>query len=332
MNISIIGCGLIGCERIKAVKYISNLVGNVNISNLYDIDKNLLLEVGKKYNLNISDNINNMFDSDWIFIATPNNEVINIIRKIYNNINILVEKPLGCSLSECEEIINLKPKNSKLYVGFNYRFFRGVELLLNDIRNNRFGKLISVNLTLVHGNKPGSEKSWRFDPIKCSGCMEDLSVHLFDLILQISSDEVKIDYIKNWSGFWNTGIDEESHVLLSNKSNTIFSMQVSFNRWKNVFKLEVNGTEGYGIVEGKGGNYGPQSYRVGKRWGWLSGKNQVDTEEVIINSDDCKDSFIRETIEVLGLSEKLKIDNISKPCDYNDAKKVMKLLSESKNI
>jgi predicted dehydrogenase len=331
MKIGIIGCGVIGCQRIEAINYISKKINNIHISAAFDINKDILLKVKNKYQVPIFSDINSVIETnpDWIFVCTPNNEVSNTALKAFEiNANILVEKPLGRNLSECELIINSKPKESKLYVGFNYRFFKGIEYILNDVKAGVFGKLISVNLILAHGNCPDAEKSWRFDPNICEGCVEDLAVHLFDLILQLSSGDVNLEYIKNWSGFWNTGIKEECHILLSDKSGTIFNTQVSFNRWKNIFKLEINGTEGYGVVEGKGGNYGAQSYKMGKRWGWLSGKPQAETETIIVDNYDCKDSFIKETISVLNLSDNIKEYSLSKPCDYNDARGVMALVEK----
>lgn len=336
MKIGIIGCGIIGQERINAINYISKIVDNVHISAVFDINKDVLLKVKNKYQVPIFLDINNALETnpDWVFICTPNNKISNIALKAFNiNANVLIEKPFGRSLSECELIINSKPKESKLYVGFNYRFFKGIESALYDAKNGKFGKLISVNLILAHGNCPNAEKSWRFNPNICDGCLEDLSVHLFDLILQLSSGDVNVDYIKNWSGFWNiAGIKEECHILLSDKFGTIFNAQVSFNRWKNIFKLEINGTEGYGVVEGKGGNYGSQSYRIGKRWGWFPNKFQAETETIIVDNYDCKDSFIKETISVLNLSDNIKEYSLSKPCDYNEAKNVMMLLEQSNGL
>lgn len=74
---------------------------------------------------------------------------------------------------------------------------------------------------------------------------------------------------------------------------TIFNTQISLNRWRSTFKIEVNGTEGYGVVEGRGKSYGPQSYRTGTRWGWQSGKSQAQSEILMVDKDPCEDSFLQ---------------------------------------
>lgn len=338
MKIAIIGAGLIGCERIEAINLISAATNNeVNIVAVFDINKDTLLKVKQKYNVNTVSNISDAMslNPDWVFIATPNDITAEVAQLAFNTgANVLAEKPLGRSLEECEKIISSKPNNLKLNVGFNYRFFAGVEAALNDAKSGRFGKLISVNLILGHGNSPGMEKSWHLDPVKRGSVVADLGVHLFDLILQLSSGKVSMDYAKFWSGFWNTGINEEAHMMLSDESGIIFNTQVSFDRWKSTFKLEINGTEGYGIVDARGRSYGPQSYRRGKRWGWLySSKSQAETEEIIIDKNNCSDSFIKETISILGLSENIKeYSSKSSACTHQEAKNVMILLEKYRNL
>jgi len=330
MKIGIIGGGLIGQERLQAIEYITkNIDNNIKLLCVFDSNKDVLEKIKQKYNIPTVSFIDEMWllKPDWVFICTPHDMIKPLIKLAFQNgTNILVEKPLGKSLEECNEIISCKPDNLKLHVGFNYRFFAGVEALLKDCSENKFGKLISVNMTLAHGNAPGMEKSWKLDPIKCGGgCLIDPGVHLLDLILNMSSGNVSVENVKSWSGFWNTGIEEETHLLLSDSNGTIFNTQISLNRWRSTFKLEINGTEGYGIVEGRGRSYGNQSYRTGVRWGWQSGKSQIDSENIVVENYNCVDSFIKETISVLNLSD---CNSTSKACDYNEAKNVMSLLNE----
>jgi predicted dehydrogenase len=333
IKIAIIGAGLIGCERIEAINYISKATnGKVSIAAVFDSNLEQLSKIEKKYNVPIVSDINDAMSlkPDWVFIATSNDVVKDIAKQAFEvGANVLMEKPFGRSLAEAEEIIKLKPTQCKLNVGFNYRFFAGIEAALCDAKTGKFGKLISVNLILGHGNSPGMEKSWRFNPSKGGDCSTDLGVHLFDIILQLSSGNVSVDYAKSWSGFWNTGIEEEVHMMLSDEAGTIFNAQVSFNRWKSTFRLEINGTEGYGIVENRGRSYGPQSYRTGVRWGWLSGKNQAESEILVVDKNDCKDSFIKETIAVLDLGDLILSTQMS--CNYIEARNTMSLLEKVRN-
>ncbi len=333
MKIAVIGTGLIGCERIEALQLISKATNNkITISSIFDTNQDTLLKAQHKYQVSIAKDLSSIFQEkpDWVFIATPNDVVKDITKQAFEiGANVLMEKPFGRSLAECEEIIRLKPSHCKLHIGFNYRFFDGIEAALHDTKSGKFGQLISVNLVLGHGNSPGMEKSWRFQPSKGGDCATDLGVHLFDLILQLSSYQPSIKFAKSWSGFWNTGIEEEFHFIAIDNNGTIFNGQTSLNRWRSTFRMEINGTEGYGIVEGRGRSHGSQSYRTGKRWGWLTGQSQAASETLIIENNDCSNSFIKETMSILGISHE-KYSTISTPCTYQEAKDIMTLLEQSK--
>jgi predicted dehydrogenase len=331
VKILIVGAGLIGCERIMAVKKIAELNTNISLLGVYEPNPERRELVGNKFQVPMLDNLDAALLQypDWVFICTPHDVVIPIIKQAFKvNANVLIEKPLGRSLQECRAITDNKPPHCKLYVGFNYRFFAGIEAALKDCRDNKFGKLISVNLTLGHGNAPGMEKSWKLDPIKCGGgCLIDPGVHLLDLILEISSSQLFLDYANSWSGFWNTGIEEETHLLFHDDKGTIYNAQVSLNRWKSNFRLEINGTEGYGIVDGRGRSYGPQSYRTGTRWGWQSGKSQAESEILVIDNDSCEDSFFKETLTILN-----EFVPIVHPCNHSEAEIVMELLENCQKL
>ena len=290
MNIIVVGAGVIGKERIKALETLGENIIAV-------IDPNILL---KKYNYYKTISEFNLYNQhiDWIFVCVPHHEVFNIVAGRERIHNWLIEKPCGRTLTECNDIkgrVNIK---GKINIGFNYRFFKGIKQLLQDVKDNIFGKLISVNMVLALGDPPGSEKTWRLDPKKSGrGAILDPGIHLIDLAMIMSEGTLKDAACKEWCGYWKTGIWEEVH-LLAIGNDVIYNIQSSVNRWRNTFRIEVNGTEGYGIVEGRNRHYGNQTYRRGKRYGWQSGKSQRESEELIIDYDG-EDSFLEETHEVL---------------------------------
>lgn len=294
MNIIVIGAGAIGKERIKALEKLGeNIIAVIdpNISQVND------------YPCYMDINDCNLIP-DWYFVCTPHDTTVKIVKKLEFEVSlhktkILVEKPyLG----------KIRVDN----VGFNYRFFKGVKQLLIDVKEKIFGELISVNMILALGDGPGTDKTWRLDPLRAGkGAMLDPGIHLIDLAMLIS--EGTLEYVSGIhdSKFWNTGFEEEVHALAHDKNNCIYNIQASKVRWRNTFRIEVNGTDGYGIVEGRNRNYGYQTYLRGKRWGWLSGKNQRETEEIVIKKGieisfgrvvggyDEDDSFYEETKAVL---------------------------------
>lgn len=336
MKVLIIGAGLIGQERIAALLKISlNFKIKIDIT-VVDKNENQLKAIQEKYDLNISTEINEELvkNPDWIFISTPHAVAPEILFSSFRYCNnILVEKPLGRNLKECMKVIDAMPENINLYVGYNYRFYRGINMLLNHVKENYFGDIISVNMLLGHGNSPGMEKSWKLNKTLCGGgCLIDPGVHLLDLALQISNSDIKVNGGKIWKGFWKTGIEEEAHLILENKSNVIFNIQSSLNRWRSNFKLEVNGVNGYGVVEGRGRSYGNQTYRTGQRWGWESSKSQAESEIYHINNYEAEDSFYEEMISLFSLSSETITNSAVRNSDHFSAQKVMKLLKDCRNI
>jgi predicted dehydrogenase len=333
MKIAVIGGGLIGHERLDALRRIIEISKYpIEISMVVDPDKFRLEKISEKYKCPVSSNLEDAFmaNPDWIFICTPHEYVVDIAKACFsNNCNMLIEKPLGRSFGECNEILAMKPENIHLAVGFNYRFYSGIRKVIQDARDGRFGEIISVNMVLGHGNSPGMEKTWKLDPVKCGGgALIDPGIHLLDLVLCLSSGSINVMQGASWSGFWNTGIEEEVHVIMKDSSGAIFNIQASLNRWRSNFRIEINGVDGYGIVEGRGRSYGPQSYRVGKRWGWQSGLNQVDSEEVLIDSDSSNNSFLHETAMLLGIplpGLELESDHLN-VCNEIQAGQAMSLL------
>lgn len=335
MKISIIGVGLIGVERIKAVKKISESTkGDITIKSIYDPDLNRSREAAEQFGVYQANSLESAMEgSDVVFVCTPHHITKSVITKAYKHTQkIMVEKPLGRNIAELREIVNHKPASVKLAVGFNYRFFRGVERIISDANSGRFGQILSVNMILGHGNSPGMEKSWKLDLEKCGGgCLIDPGIHLLDIALQLSEQDLEPLSSTYWSGFWKTGIEEEVHLIMKNQSGTIFNMQTSLIRWRSEFNIQINGTEGYGVVTGRGRSYGSQAYKVGRRWGWLSGVSQVESEIIEIAGDPAEDSFLKETLVFLGLSipELLLVEApISSVCSLEEAVRSMELLEK----
>lgn len=325
-KIALIGSGLIGKERLKAVKDLRNLGREIPDLIIYDPYNPELINLAKEYNANIENDLNEIENGefDLVIIATPHDIAEEISFKMLSSgKKILVEKPLGRSLKAAQKIASLAKDEKKLFVGFNYRFFQGVSSALKDIQSEKFGKIISVNFVLGHGGNPGMEKGWKFDPVKAGGgCLIDPGIHILDLCNVISKNSLKVESILNWKGFWNTGIEEECHLLLSS-GEIIFNIQISVVKWRSTFTMEINGTDAYGRVTGRGRSYGNQNYVIGKRWGWLDGKSQKDSEALVLETD-CSDSFTKELDAILFSNT----EDVIYPCTGLQAVENMKIMED----
>lgn len=298
----LIGLGLIGKERLAAIRKLNDIqnakidvvgyldhaaspvgLGEIHIDQLSSLDEVIKLA------------------PDLVFVSTPHNVGFEIsLALLAAGIRVHLEKPMGRTFNEARILFEATRDNSQLTIGFNYRYMAGVRELLADCRDRRFGELISVSMILGHGGSPSDRSSWKLDPTRAGGgCLIDPGVHLLDLLCCVVN-EPKPVACQTWSGFWNTGIEEEAHVALTS-GKTLVQLDLSVVRWRSAFSIEVRGVDGYGRVEGRGRSYGPQIYTRGKRWGWAEGKSQRDSEEIVC-VDDCSSSFAEEISDLVGLT------------------------------
>lgn len=306
MRIGFCGLGLIGTQRFQDIKAIQNSEPEkmIQIVGCYDpafLNRQTKHEASKYAHTSLISLIKS--EPDLVFVSTPHHAVTTICESLLSKgIRVHIEKPLGRDLAEAKYLYSLDSSGSLLTVGFNYRFFRGVEGLLRDIQHDVFGEVISVEMILGHGGAPADQTSWKLDPLLAGGgSLLDPGVHLIDLCWQIAPD-LQLEYASSWSGFWNTGIEEEVTVAFSSKQIPSIIIKSSIVRWRSEFSFRVNGTLGYGLVQGRGRSYGNQTYTRGKRWGWTNGISQSQSEELIC-VDECKDSFLREMTQLITPSE-----------------------------
>ena len=322
--IAVIGYGLMGKERVRALcelREMGESIGRIVVCDPHarrgeDTTKNGDIIWCRTLDEALS------HSPGRVLVATPHDVAATVVEKVLpSGARIHMEKPFGRSLPEAERLVAQMRFPDQITVGLNYRFLPGVAALLEDLRTERFGPLISVQMILGHGGRPGMDKSWKFDPVRGGGCLIDPGIHLLDLCQQISPQKIEVRSGWKWSGFWKTGIIEEAHLLLD-AGSCLVNLQVSLVRWRNTLLFEAHGVDGYGAVTGRGGCYGPQCYRRGRRWAWQEqGLPQETTEEEVCVSD-CRDS-LRDELRALfrGAFEPGK----PHPCTATEALDAMRL-------
>jgi predicted dehydrogenase len=191
---------------------------------------------------------------------------------------ILVEKPLGTDLAEARAIV-AAAAGARLpsFVGYNYRFLPTFREAVARLARGELGKLRSVDMLLGHGGNPQSAEGWKLRPeLAGGGVILDPGVHLFDLLLCLEPG-LRLSDVAASRGFWKTGIEEDV-VAVMKHADVLATVRVSHIRWVNTFRIEIGGDDGYVFIEGRGGSYGPQQTRFGRRWGWNDGTNRTQRE------------------------------------------------------
>ena len=304
-RVGLVGLGLIGAERLTAIRSLAARFPEARLELVGTFEPGVphpSVDAPPKLFGELSGLI--AAAPDLAVVAVPHDVAGEITSTLLGSgIRVHVEKPLGRTGLEARAISQNATRASHLTVGFNYRFLPGVAALLEDASFGWFGDLISVNMSLGHGGAPGDEGSWKLDPIRAGGgCLIDPGVHFLDIAMLLAGRDLEVVGGSTWSGFWNTGIEEEAKFILTNSLGTMLSIDLSVVRWRSTFRIEVHGNEGYGIVQGRNRSYGPQEYRRGHRGAWRSGCSQAESEELVVASSGA-DSFADELRSVLGLGE-----------------------------
>lgn len=287
-SIGFIGAGLIGNERIKALAALVS--GGVPLHAVGVVDP-FSPQAGTRaasVGAPLLNSVDALVDKqpDLVVIAVPHDTAHELTAKVLRaGIRVLLEKPIGRNFDEGAALNALQRYSGQLLIGHNYRFFKGVQALFADLRRGRFGAPISLNFLLGHGGSPDDLKGWKLDPVRAGGgCLIDPGIHLLDLACQADRGTLTVLGGNCWNGFWKTGIEEDCHLLLQGSTIPTISVEISVVRWRSTFRVELFGTEGYGIIEGRGRSYGPQTYRRGVRWGWQSGRSQAESEELVLTT------------------------------------------------
>ena len=169
MKVGIIG---IGVQAKKIIAFLKNDKANQIIQNHYKKKKNC------------TNRIEELFNAECIFIASPTFTHISYLTKIskYKGY-IFLEKPGASKKKEINFLIK-KLSNKKIYINYNFVFSNIYKILKNMISTKKYGKILKFQITQSNGVALKKNYfNWRFDKKKCNGIEEINTVHFIHLIL-----------------------------------------------------------------------------------------------------------------------------------------------------
>ena len=265
-HIAIVGAGLIGNKRAAAL----HSVNGCALCWVADVDEQRAEVLAKQYDSQATTDWQCVVadgDVNIVIVSTVNKALAQIaISALKMGKHVLCEKPLGRNPQESQMILESAEKNSVvLKTGFNHRHHPAVAKAKQLTDKGAIGRILFLRCRYGHGGRPGYEKEWRADKDLCGGGeLLDQGVHVVDLFRYFAGDfSEAFGYTRTC--FWNMQVEDNAFALFSNHNGVVASMHTSWTQWKNIFSLEIFGSEGYLIIEGLGGNYGIETLRVGRR-------------------------------------------------------------------
>jgi len=257
LNIAIIGCGLIGAKRAKAL-------GEHELVIAADTD---ILKARRICHIaNCGAPTDNWQEAamhpevDIVVVATTNNWLTPIgLFALEHNKHVLVEKPGARSAREIEPFVKrAKSSERRVKVGFNLRYHPAIVKAKDIIDSGGMGELMFLRGRYGHGGRIGYDKEWRANPeVSGGGELIDQGVHLIDLSRWFLGDIEHVDgFVHTY--FWDMPVDDNGFVSLRTKKNQMAWLHASCTEWKNMFCLEIYGKEAKIQIDGLGGSYGEE--------------------------------------------------------------------------
>ncbi|MBO3803153.1 MAG: Gfo/Idh/MocA family oxidoreductase [Candidatus Brockarchaeota archaeon] len=179
-------------------------------------------------------------DVDAVIVATPNSSHVEIaVEAAENGKHLLVEKPLGRTVREAEEIISSARRNGvKLTVGHSFRYH---PMTLASIKF--LGELGHVYLAAMCKRQP-EVAGWRIDRRERGGAIMDLGVHLFDLTEFVLKKRPTAVYCQARQVL-GSGVEDSFVAVLDLPGNAVAVLDASTISKSRTDRMEFAGTEGH---------------------------------------------------------------------------------------
>ena len=255
LGIGIIGCGLIGHKRAKA------LGGGGRLVACADIDINRAQSLAGTSGAKVFGDWGELItlkEVDVVVIATLHDTLATItLAAVEAGKHVLVEKPAARTMEELEPVIAAAKKNNKkVHVGFNHRYHRSLRKAKEIFDSGVLGEMMFIRARYGHGGRIGYDKEWRSKPeISGGGELIDQGPHLIDLSRWFLGDFSDVQGFAH-TYYWDMPVDDNSFLLLKTAKQQVAFLHASCTEWKNLFSMEIYGRDGKLDLSGLGGSYG----------------------------------------------------------------------------
>ena len=265
-KVAIVGAGNIGAKRARAAS--SNPRSRVSIvaSRTHSKAESLAAQYGAEVAVDWKTVVARP-DIDIVVVSTTNDMLCTIAcAAAANGKAVLCEKPLGRNRDEARKIVAAFENPQRLKVGFNYRFHPAIQKAKSLLQGNEIGRVLFLRARYGTGARPGLENEWRAKKqIAGGGELLDQGVHICDLFRWFSGEEFHEYHAMIGNLFWQMETEDNAMALMRSTSGILAQFHVSWTQWKNIFSLDIFGTDGYLLLNGLGGYYGVETLTVAKR-------------------------------------------------------------------
>jgi len=254
LGVGIIGCGLIGQKRVKALgegQFIA--CADINAAKAKALAGNSGVKVFSDWRGLLS-----LPEVDIVIIATLHDSLAKItLAAIEAGKHVLVEKPGARTPAELEPVMAAADRREvKVRVGFNHRYHRAFRKARELLEAGALGELMFIRARYGHGGRIGYDKEWRAKPeVSGGGELIDQGPHLIDLARWFLGDFTEVQGFAH-TYYWDMPVDDNGFMLLKTAKRQVAFLHASCSEWKNLFSMEIYGRDAKLEISGLGGSYG----------------------------------------------------------------------------
>jgi len=253
-GVGIIGCGLIGQKRAKALSE-GRLVACADIdeARAKALVGNSGAKVFRDWRALLA-----LPEVDIVVIATLHDSLAEIsLAAILAGKHVLVEKPAARNHVELEPVMAAAERcNVKVHVGFNHRYHRAFRKARELFEAGELGKMMFIRARYGHGGRIGYDKEWRARPeLSGGGELIDQGAHLIDLARWFLGEFEEVQGFAH-TYYWDMPVDDNGFMLLKTANRQVAFLHASCTEWKNLFSMEIYGSDAKLEISGLGGSYG----------------------------------------------------------------------------
>jgi predicted dehydrogenase len=254
-GVAILGCGLIGQKRSRAL-------AGARLVVCADVDEKRARSLASAFP-------GCEATTDWfsavgrqdvniVIVATTNDALVKTsLAAVQAGKHVLVEKPAARNVAELDPLIQAAQENQvQVRVGFNHRYHPALLKARELVDAGELGEMMFVRGRYGHGGRKGYDREWRADPsLSGGGELIDQGVHMIDLSRWFLGDFTEVQGFAH-TYFWDMPVDDNGFMLLKTAGKQTAFLHVSCTEWKNLFSLEIYGRDAKLHIEGLGGSYG----------------------------------------------------------------------------
>jgi predicted dehydrogenase len=247
MKILVIGCGSIGERHIGNLK---NLSACTIIAS--DINPDRLQVIKEKYSLDVFDNLEFALDQhpDIVIVCTPPTLHIPLAMKAVNHgAHVFIEKPLSHTLENVDDFLK-KAKKKKLivFVGYNFRFQKGIRLMKQLLEEGAIGKALAIHAEFgqyLPDWRPSQNytKNYTANKNMGGGIILDGS-HEIDYVRWFAGEIKEVSCFADTLSSLDVDVEDTAEILLKTENDIIAEIHLDFIQRVYSRTCKIIGTEG----------------------------------------------------------------------------------------